>query len=247
MRSLTLTALVLTLAAAACGDQDPMAFESDLAVVAAGSEQGFDVKGSATFRVTVSNLTSGQPFTPPLAAIARKPVRLFAMGQPASHMIQQIAENGNLDPMLMMLGGNDHVKDFEVAFGPAGPLLPGETVTFHIDGQEGAKYFSLVSMLVCTNDGFTGTAGRRLPKKVGDVVTMYGRAYDAGTEINTEDFDNLVPPCSGFTTGTGMSDPALAEGGVVHRHQGIQGIADLDPAVHGWSGAVAHIEIERIG
>jgi hypothetical protein len=247
MRSLTLTALVLTLAAAACGDRDPMAVESDLSVVAAGSEQGFDVKGSATFQVTVSNLTSGQPFTPPLAVVHRKPVRLFAMGEPASHMLQQIAENGNLDPMLMMLDGNKHADDVEVAFGVHGPLLPGETVTFEIEGQEGARYLSLVSMLVCTNDGFTGTAGRRLPKKVGDVVTMYGRAYDAGTEMNTEDFDNLVPPCSGGATGTGMSDPALAEGGVVHRHQGIQGIADLDPAVHGWSGAVAHIEIERIG
>ncbi len=248
MRKLSLTALVLTLSAVACGDQEIMSVEPDLAAVASQAEQGFGMAASATYRVTLENLTSGQPFTPPLAAVHRKPVRIFEMGEPASHMIQELSENGNLDPLLMALEGNDHVKDVVVTFGPtAPPVLPGESVDFEIAGEQGAKYFSVVSMLVCTNDGFTGTAGRRLPQEVGDIATMYAGGYDAGTEINTEAFVNLVPPCSGFVTGTGMSDPALAENGVVHHHQGIQGIADLVPGIHGWSGAVARIEIERIG
>jgi len=248
MRTLSLTALMLTLSAAACGDQEIMSVESDLPVAASQAEQGFGMAASATYKVTVENRTAGQPFTPPLAAVHRKPLRLFEMGKPASHMIQELSENGNLDPMLGALGGNDHVKDVVVAFGPTvDPLLPGESVTFEIAGEQGAKYFSLVSMLVCTNDGFTGTAGRRLPQQVGDITTMYAGGYDAGTEINTEVFANLVPPCSGGVTGTGVSDPSLAENGVVHHHQGIQGIADLIPGIHGWSGAVARIEIERIG
>jgi len=47
--------------------------------------------------------------------------------------------------------------------------------------------------------------------------------------------------------GTGMSDPALAEGGVIHHHPGIQGGADLLPAIHGWdtSLSVSLITIER--
>jgi hypothetical protein len=48
--------------------------------------------------------------------------------------------------------------------------------------------------------------------------------------------------------GTGVSNPALAEGGVIHHHPGIQGGADLVPAVHGWDveEAIAEITVERI-
>jgi len=39
-----------------------------------------------------------------------------------------------------------------------------------------------------------------------------------------------------------------AEGGVIHHHAGIQGGADLVPAVHGWDvdEPVAEITVERI-
>ena len=55
-----------------------------------------------------------------------------------------------------------------------------------------------------------------------------------------------MPPCDGLGQ-TGMSNPALAENGVVHSHNGIVGGASLDPAVHGWSGAVVRVKIEEIG
>ena len=35
--------------------------------------------------------------------------------------------------------------------------------------------------------------------------------------------------------GTGVSNPALAEGGVIRRHEGIQGVDDLSPSIHGWT------------
>ena len=46
---------------------------------------------------------------------------------------------------------------------------------------------------------------------------MFTNGYDAGTELNTEDFADIVPPCQGLIGvssedgGTGMSDPSLAE------------------------------------
>jgi hypothetical protein len=68
-----------------------------------------------------------------------------------------------------------------------------------------------------------------------------------GTEQNTELFANLVPPCDGNpATGTGMTNPALAEGGTVQRHAGIAGVGDLTDA-HDWSGAVVKVTIERTG
>ena len=44
-----------------------------------------------------------------------------------------------------------------------------------------------------------------------------------------------------------MSDPALAENGVVHHHDGIIGRSDLIPEVHGWMNPVAKFTVKRTG
>ena len=43
-----------------------------------------------------------------------------------------------------------------------------------------------------------------------------------------------------------MSNPLLAEDGIVIPHPGINGGADLLPEAHGWSDPVTKIEIERV-
>ena len=107
-------------------------------------------------------------------------------------------------------------------------------------------------MLICTNDGFSGIDSLRLLKKIGESVTVHTAGYDAGTEINTEDFADLVPPCQALIgvmsddPGTGMTNPALAETDVIRHHPGIQGGEDLIPGVHGWTDPVAEIVITRI-
>ncbi len=122
---------------------------------------------------------------------------------------------------------------------PGSAMFP-DSVTFEISAELGARRLSWVSMLICTNDGFTGLDSIKLPAHVGDEVTALTAGYDAGTEINTEDFADIVPPCQALVgvssgePGTGTSDPALAEGGVIHHHEGIVGGADLVPEVHGW-------------
>lgn len=217
-----------------------------------------DTPPPAVYEVTITNLTSGQPFSPPVVATHRKPTGFFAVGEPASPELQAIAENGNNAPLLAALATDRHVFDVAEAGAPLVPASdPGGTglnhsVTLTVEAAEGAKYLSVATMLICTNDGFTGTDGLRLPNKVGDSVTVFTNGYDAGTEINTEDFADLVPPCQaliGVTSddaGTGMSNPALAEGGVIRHHPGIQGIADLVPGIHGWNDPVAMVHIVRV-
>jgi len=88
-------------------------------------------------------------------------------------------------------------------------------------------------MLICSNDGFTGVDSLALPAEIGDRSSMLTAGYDAGTEINTEDFADFVPPCQGLIgvssgePGTGTTNPALAEGGVIHHHLGIAGGGDI--------------------
>jgi len=213
----------------------------------------------ATYEVTITNLTGGQPFTPPVVATHRAATGVFTVGQPASFALKEIAENGNIGPMIAQLDADKHVSDSVAAAAPlvpaglSGSVMFGDSVTLTLTASEGAKFLSFASMLICTNDGFTGVDSLRLPKDVGDAVTVRSAGYDAGTERNTEDFADIVPPCQGLVgvtsgePGTGTSNPALAEGGVIQHHPGIAGGADLVPAIHGWTDPVAEITVERVG
>lgn len=212
-------------------------------------------EGGKTYKVTITNLTAGQPFTPPLLVTHSKGTEIFGVGDAASEEIQALAENGNAAPLLSMLGEDANVH--QVVTGMA-PLLPandpgqtgfGSSATFEITTHGRARYLSFASMLICTNDGFTGLNSVSLPSRR---RTVYSAAYDARTESNTEDFADMVPPCQGLIgissddEGTGMTNPLLAEDGIIIPHVGIFGGIDLFPEVHGWGDPVAKIVIERV-
>ena len=198
---------------------------------------------TTTYTVTIENLTSGQPFTPPVVVAHSDQMDLFEVGQAASEEVRQIAENGNSDPLVALLSGSDAVMDSTVG---DGPIMPGGSATFSLDAPAGSL-LSAVFMLICTNDGFSGIDSWPLPAS--GSATMDLNAYDAGTEMNTEDFADIVPPCQGLIgvmsddDGTGMSNPALAEGGVIAAHSGIQGGNDLTVSDHGWTDPVARITV----
>lgn len=199
----------------------------------------------ATYDVTITNLTSGQPITPAVFAAHQGRHDLFERGTEASNGLQQLAENGGVGVLASEVAANPSIAASAVVGGA--PLAPGTSATMSLMVTGRVNRFSLASMLVCTNDGFGGIDGRRLPTSIGDERTYSARAFDAGTEMNTELFGDLVPPCDGDpTTGTGTSNPALSEGGTVQRHGGVEGIGDLTDA-HAWSGAVVQVTIERTG
>ena len=207
------------------------------------------------YKVTITNLTPGQPLTPPVLLTHSKKTGIFTLGEAASSEIQAIAENGNSVPLVTAITGDADVHDVVEGSVPLVPANnPGGTAfessaTFMITTRGKAKFLSFASMLICTNDGFTGLDTIKLSKKK---LTVFSVAYDARTESNTEDFLDMVPPCqeligiSSLDPGTGMSDPLLAEDGIIIPHVGIVGGVDLLPEVHGWSDPVAKIVIERM-
>jgi len=215
-------------------------------------------QSTRTYEVTIQLVTGGQPLTPPLIVTHSGGTDIFSVGQPASLGVKEIAENGNLEPLIAALEADPKVSDVATA---AEPLVPpgspmfgtfSDRVTLTIDAGSRARFLSYESMLICTNDGFTGIDRLRLPNQVGDSLSVVTGSYDAGTELNTEDFADIVPPCQGLMgvssgePGTGMSDPALVEGGVIHHHLGIEGGADLLPEVHGWTDPVTLVTITRV-
>lgn len=194
----------------------------------------------AEYHVTVTNITDGQPQTPWIVATHSGTVSAFEVGQPASAGLQSVAENGGVPDLVAELSG----VVYDAAVAGSAPIAPHSSASAYVTSGPGARKLTVVGMLICTNDGFAGLNSVTLNRSGSQ--TFYGYAYDAGTEINTQDYEDLVPPCDGLGQ-TGMTNPALAEGGVVHPHAGITDTGDLDPAVHGWTGPVIEVVVERVG
>jgi hypothetical protein len=155
---------------------------------------------------------------------------------------------------LTLFGGDTRVSD--LAIGATGALVPGSdpggtllagSSNVLIGADRRAKFLSVLSMVVCTNDGFTGLNRVRLPTS--GVSVYFPRINDAGTEINTEDFADLVPACQSLIgvastdAGTGVSNPALQEGGRIFPHAGVGGDVDLVSSTHGWVDPMVRITV----
>ena len=199
-----------------------------LPTVAAQTAVGAESAEAPTYRVTFTNNTSGQYFTPPNFAVHSDAADVFDIREPASPGVQAVAENGSV-PILAaeLTEAIDNAGLGVSGVGATAPIAPGETVSFDITSNE--RKFSLVSMIICTNDGFTGADSKRLPRTAGETISYDLRGYDAGTELNTENLTDIVPApfCGGTGEGTDQTDPSLAENGVIRVHPTLQGIGTI--------------------
>jgi len=204
--------------------------------VAAGMASPAMADSDKRWRVTMENLTpaGSQPLSPPLLAVHSGRADVWSVGELASHAVAAIAEDANNAPLESALDADDQVLD---AFtGAGGPIPPGASRTFEVESSENFRRLSLVTMLVNTNDGFTGLDSLKLG---GHGRTLFRGAYDAGSERNNELKAFIPGPCCGNPF---VRDP---DGAAIAHHPGITGVGELDPAVYGWTGPVARISIER--
>ena len=225
------------------------------AVVAAPGAAGADQP--ATYRVTLTNLTGGQPFSPPAVATHRPGLRVFEVGALASDEIAAIAQDGNEAPLVSTLSADPRVTQVVDVGRPLTPhgvekLGFTDSVTVEITARPGDR-LSLATMLICTNDGFLGLAGAALPAS--GIVSYALNGYDAGREDNTERSADLVDPCSALGPVPLPGDPNGNEDAAVatsprepiHHHPGITGTGDLSVADHGWTDPVATVTVTRTG
>lgn len=187
-----------------------------------------------TYTVTITNLTGGQIFSPPIIASHNRRASLFTPGQPASDELAQVAEDAFSDPLVTSLVSSHDV--FEVVTGPD-VIPPGHTMSVDISARGDFPLVSLVGMLVTTNDTFY--AVQDLPVWGG--APTYALAWDAGSEGDSEDCAHIPgPPC-----GNPFSANDEGAEGFIYVDSGIHGIADLDPAAHDWRNPVALVTIAR--
>jgi hypothetical protein len=216
-----------------------LALAATALLTAGAGAGGGDTK---TWRVTIENLTpagpgapGSQPLSPPLFVVHSKKADVWSVGDVASHPVAAIAEDANNAPAESALAQLRGVRD--VFTGAGGPIPSGTSRSFTVETSGKFNRLSVVTMLVNTNDAFTGLDSYRLRGHGAELERM---AYDAGSERNNELAAFIPGPCCNNPF---VRDP---EGELIRVHSGIEGVGDLDPAVWGWEGTAARITIERV-
>ena len=191
----------------------------------------------STYKVTVVNLTNGQPITPAFVAVHAPGFNLYELGEPASEGLQLQAKDGGIDKLKEEATANSLVK---ATTNIAGVVMPGQKGEVTFSSQEN-RLISLSSMLARTNDAFIGTKNMPLPRKKGQKYARLLRVYDAGAEANTESCAHIpAPPCDSHQADTASNE------GFVTVHPGIQNIADLDAIRDAFPSIGAKVIIEKL-
>lgn len=240
MRVLGLPALAGLLALAACAEPDT-------------SGPNFAIADAAVhrYRITLRDLTTGQVFSPGVIATHTKEASVWQAGRPASEGIRLIAEDGEEAQAVSELSAAPGVFSVVDITTPTNRIGGGAPVpnpqVFEIDAGGSANRLSLAVMLICTNDGFTGLSGVKLPGGFAPDVHEVG-AWDAGTEQNNELLSQIVDPCGGAGPVPHGADGngRVPTNGVILPHPNIQGVGDLSVALHGWRFPVARITVRRM-
>jgi hypothetical protein len=201
---------------------------------------------SYSYEITLLNLTNSQPLSP-LFAHLNTGSGLWQAGEKASMGLEYLAEGG--DTSVIMTEAMDDM--YHVAYQTGtGAIMPGmsETVTVMGDFMTGEQaYLSLASMLVNTNDAFTGVEMLPLSDlNVDEHTQLYIPAWDAGTEMNSAMMGTMPGPADhgvGFNMDRDDVD-------FIHVHPGILSSYELTDSVlkneHKFDNPVARLTVKRV-
>ncbi|MCG9127677.1 spondin domain-containing protein [Candidatus Poribacteria bacterium] len=202
------------------------------------------------FEITLTNLTVGEPgiggqiFSPPIFATHLPGAKLAPLGEPAIPALVALAENGDVSGILQIataIAANTDVSE--------NLLIPGNSVTVKLKGNQINTSLTVAAMLVSTNDGFIIADGIPLFDEDGKPVTttLELMTYDAGSEDNTELASDIPGPVGldADADPEGSNARVPTEGGVVSVHPGIQGVGDVGEAF-AWTEPTAMISIKPV-
>ena len=198
-----------------------------------------DMDKSYHYEVTVTNLTHAQPMSPVSLTLHDYHTMLWKAGEAASTALEVMAEGGDNS----MLGQLPEIKK---AYSGDGILMPGNSQSWMIESMyQNDMHLSIATMLVNTNDAFTGKTGIDLSGlAIGDSMHYTTMAYDAGTEANDE--INLPGPAAG---GEGYNS-ARNDVNRVHIHPGVLSNAEISGSLlgpqHKFDNPVTKITITRM-
>lgn len=203
----------------------------------------------ASFDVTVTNLTNGQPLSPVAVIAHQDGYSVFAVGSTATVGLETLAEGGDSAALIAEATAAATVMSTAAGAAPIGPA-GSETINITVlESELPGLTISVASMLVNTNDAITGLNAISVgDMAAGDSGTWRTIAYDSGTEANTEEAAHIPGPAGG---GEGFNaarddraDRVAMHGGVVGQDDGFA-TSSLDNQ-HRFDNPVAAVRIERI-
>ncbi|WP_299493225.1 spondin domain-containing protein [uncultured Shewanella sp.] len=233
-KSVLLTSIVLaSLSLTACSDDDDNSLPNTDDTPTESTQQ---------YTVTVTNLTSSQPMSP-LALITHEAnTKLWQQGQPSSLAIETMAESGD-NSQLLALEGNEYNITGEAI------LLPGGSETFTLSMSDDTELTaSLATMLVNTNDAFTGFTDVSFTHlSLNETMEWQTSVYDAGTEANSEEQGTIPGPADGgegFNSTRDDIDRVHLHPGIISSDDGLMN--SVLSAHHRFDNPSLNIKIERI-
>ncbi len=171
-------------------------------VLATGLSVGWSVTAQDTkFTVRVENTSRNSslptPFSPGVWVLHAGPGALFEAGMPDRGLgLVAIAEDGNPLPLAMALSDDQTIAagaafDTPVGATEPAPIFPGDAYEFTVTANPSARFLSLATMLVHTNDVFAAPAAGGIalfdeagePLLLGDVTAQL-LFWDVGSEMN---------------------------------------------------------------
>jgi len=177
-----LIASVFTLGLAACNDSNNVA-EEVVAPITPAMEYSYSI--------TLTNLTYAQPLSPVVVAL-HDDAKMWRVGQPASVALEKLAEGGDNADFIALTSNM-------AAISSEGPVPPGASVTLDISTTEPmATYLTVATMLVNTNDAFSGLTGVDISTLMLNQEKSWRlNVYDSGTELNNEALGTIPGPADG--------------------------------------------------
>ena len=247
------TLLLFSALLTACGDdgdtgpQGPAGPQGEAGADGQDGTDGQDgINGnSAVYTVQITNLTYSQPFAPAAVILHEPGFNAFEEGEPASMGIEIMAEGG--DPSMVITEAMDSTDflDAQNSGGILGPRSMREELPLVVPELDAdALRLTVTTMLVNTNDGFTGLNAANVSNMaIGDSKTFMTVTWDAGTEANTETAATMPGPAASAAGGGGEAagyDVVRDDfADAVRLHQGVVTSANAnDPSREGLSTSV---------
>jgi len=206
-----LIASVFTIGLAACNDNNKVAEE---VVVVAPVTPAMEY----SYSITLTNLTYAQPLSP-VAVALHGDTKMWQVGQSASVALEKLAEGGDNADFIALTSNMATISS-------EGPVPPGASVTLDINTTEPmATYLTVATMLVNTNDAFSGLTGVDISTLVLNQEKSWRlNVYDSGTELNNEAVGTIPGPVDvgvGYDSTRDDIDLVGYHSGVVSKDDGL--------------------------
>lgn len=212
-----------------------------------GNNNGNEITTTMSFNISITNLTSNQIFSPFAIIAHTSGYHAWQIGSASSLGLEILAEEGDPQTFIAEANANDH---FLASSMGDSPTLPGSTTEIILELDENSDiYVTLASMLVNTNDAFTGLNAYAISDlEIQESVMIFAISYDAGTEDNIETQTSIPGPVAGGEGFNAARDDIVnvvtVHAGAITADEGLMNSV-LDSS-YKWDHPVAKIVISRL-